>query len=77
MNIYSDVTEKCYSNIYDSQNELLEKFKSGNAVDFFAIWEKYLPAKIRNDDAVAQKLEFYLNIYFAIYPLKNNQQVLE
>lgn len=36
---------------------------------------EHLPENIRNDDAVAQKLEFYLNVHFAIYPLKHGQNV--
>ena len=54
---------------------MLQLFQNGHADEFFAVWEQFLPSKIRNEDAVAQKLEFYLNIYFAIYPLKHNQKV--
>ena len=57
------------------QSEMLQLFQNGHADEFFAVWDQFLPSKIRNEDAVAQKLEFYLNIYFAIYPLKHNQKV--
>ena len=59
------------------QAELLQLFEDGHAEEFFIVWEQLLPAKIRNEDAVAQKLEFYLYIYFAIYPLKHNRKVGE
>jgi hypothetical protein len=44
--------------------------KTGKRTDFFHLWNQCISEKIRNEDAVSQKLEFYLNIYFAIYPLK-------
>lgn len=48
----------------------MELFHNGKRKKFFDVWSSSLPKTIRDNDSVAQKIEFYLNIYFAIYPLK-------
>ncbi|XP_053379152.1 lisH domain-containing protein ARMC9-like isoform X2 [Mercenaria mercenaria] len=53
-----------------AQNGLMELFHNGKRKRFFDVWNSSLPKSLRDNDSVAQKLEFYLNIYFAIYPLK-------
>lgn len=53
-----------------AQNELMELFHNGKRKKFFEVWSASLPKSVRDNDSVAQKIEFYLNIYFAIYPLK-------
>lgn len=57
------------------QNEMVTYFEAGQGTEFFQMWTEYLPENIRNQDTVAQKLEFYLNIYFAIYPIKHGTGV--
>ena len=52
------------------QNEIMEAFHNGKAKKCFDLWHSNLSKTLRDTDSVAQKLEFYLNIYFAIYPLK-------
>ncbi|KAM9316940.1 lisH domain-containing protein ARMC9 [Gastrophryne carolinensis] len=54
------------------QKDLLNAFEDGDRKSFFEKWEEYVPADSRSNDPMAQKLEFYLNIHFAIFPLKNN-----
>ena len=34
---------------------------------FFEYWQKYIPVNIRLHDERANKIEFYLQIYFLIY----------
>ena len=51
---------------------MLQNYRTGNRRPFFTLWNEFLPANIRNDDSVAQKLEFYLHIYFAVYPIKHD-----
>lgn len=51
---------------------MIKAFTDGRRKDFFVLWEKFLPETLRNTDPVAQKLEFYLQIYFAVYPLRNS-----
>ncbi|XP_033763638.1 lisH domain-containing protein ARMC9-like isoform X2 [Pecten maximus] len=52
------------------QNDLMQQFHKGKRDRCFKLWNENLPPNVRDSDAVAKKLEFYLNIYFAIYPIK-------
>ncbi|KAM7104518.1 lisH domain-containing protein ARMC9 isoform 2-T2 [Molossus nigricans] len=56
------------------QRDLLAAFDSGDQKVFFDLWEEYIPSSIRDGDSLAQKLEFYLHIHFAIYLLKHSVQ---
>uniref|UniRef100_A0A5F9CXF2 LisH domain-containing protein ARMC9 n=1 Tax=Oryctolagus cuniculus TaxID=9986 RepID=A0A5F9CXF2_RABIT len=53
------------------QKDLLAAFDSGDQKVFFHLWEEHVPSSVRDGDCVAQKLEFYLHIHFAIYLLKH------
>ncbi|XP_075427068.1 lisH domain-containing protein ARMC9 isoform X2 [Ascaphus truei] len=52
------------------QKDLASAFDDGDRKVFFELWEEHVPPETRNGDALAQKLEFYLHIHFAIFPLK-------
>ncbi|XP_052606496.1 lisH domain-containing protein ARMC9 isoform X4 [Peromyscus californicus insignis] len=52
------------------QKDLVAAFDSGDQKLFFDLWEGHVPSSIRDTDSLAQKLEFYLHIHFAIYLLK-------
>ncbi|XP_066477875.1 lisH domain-containing protein ARMC9 [Tiliqua scincoides] len=52
--------------------DLLASFTSGDQDVFFELWEEHVPSAIRDNEAVTQKLEFYLHIHFAIFLLKHN-----
>ena len=54
---------------------MLKQFHLGKSLEFFQLWNEYLPESVRLEDIVAQKLEFYLHIYFAIHPLKKGETV--
>ncbi|XP_044531596.1 lisH domain-containing protein ARMC9 [Gracilinanus agilis] len=54
------------------QKDLLTAFESGAQKAFFELWEEQVPADTRAADTLAQKLEFYLHIHFAIFPLKHS-----
>ncbi|XP_036110540.1 lisH domain-containing protein ARMC9 isoform X2 [Molossus molossus] len=56
------------------QRDLLAAFDSGDQKVFFDLWEEHIPSSIRDGDSLAQKLEFYLHIHFAIYLLKHSVQ---
>ena len=45
-------------------------FKVGSRKEFFLLWDSNIPESVKSNDPVCKKLEFYLNIYFAIYPIK-------
>lgn len=54
------------------QKDLLSLFDDGEMKVFFNLWTENVPAHVRDSDPAVQKLEFYLHIHFAIYPLKNS-----
>jgi hypothetical protein len=39
----------------------------GNKQDFFGVWDKLVPQKIKDTDYDCKKLEFNLHIYFVVY----------
>ena len=41
----------------------------GEREEVLRLWDNFVPPLLRKSDKNAQKLEFYLNIFFAIYPL--------
>ncbi|XP_016111305.1 lisH domain-containing protein ARMC9-like isoform X2 [Sinocyclocheilus grahami] len=51
--------------------DFLSSFNDGDYKVFSELWAKTIPPEIRDFDPVAQKLEFYLQIHFTIYPLKS------
>ncbi|XP_069473663.1 lisH domain-containing protein ARMC9 isoform X3 [Ambystoma mexicanum] len=59
------------SNTLMLQKDLITSFEDGDRKVFFELWKEHIPPEIRDSDPLAQKLEFYLHIHFAIYPLKH------
>ncbi|KAF7236974.1 LisH domain-containing protein ARMC9 [Varanus komodoensis] len=63
------------SSVKDSKaliiQDLLTSFTDGDQEVFFELWEEHIPSPVRDSEAVAQKLEFYLHIHFAIFLLKH------
>ena len=45
-----------------------QAFNTGNRDNFFQLWNRYVPIMIRQEDLICQKLEFYLQIYFSVFP---------
>ena len=56
-----------FSNITESN--LLKFFGLGRKNEFFKSWKRIIPNHIRLREPPLQKLEFYIQVYFAIYPL--------
>ncbi|XP_009947738.1 PREDICTED: lisH domain-containing protein ARMC9 [Leptosomus discolor] len=54
------------------QKDLLTAFENGEQKVFFQLWEEHISSSVRDNDLVAQKLEFYLHIHFATYLLKHS-----
>ncbi|XP_032924424.1 lisH domain-containing protein ARMC9 isoform X2 [Catharus ustulatus] len=52
------------------QEGMLRAFEDGDQKVFFRLWEERILSLGRDSDPVAQNLEFYLQIYFAIFLLK-------
>nr|XP_033814066.1 lisH domain-containing protein ARMC9 isoform X2 [Geotrypetes seraphini] len=55
-----------------AQKDLVMAFEAGDRKVFFELWEEHVSPGIRDNESVAQKLEFYLNIHFAIFPWKHS-----
>ncbi|KFZ68164.1 LisH domain-containing protein ARMC9, partial [Podiceps cristatus] len=54
------------------QKDLLTAFENGEQKVFFQLWQEHISSSVRDNDLVAQKLEFYLHIHFATYLLKHS-----
>ncbi|NXY45068.1 ARMC9 protein, partial [Ceuthmochares aereus] len=54
------------------QKDLLMAFENGEQKVFFQLWEENISSSVRDDDPVAEKLEFYLHVHFATYLLKHS-----
>ncbi|EDV24286.1 uncharacterized protein TRIADDRAFT_57604 [Trichoplax adhaerens] len=50
------------------QSDLISAYKNGDHTEFFSLWNTSLPPETLNADKECQRLEFSLQIYFAIYP---------
>uniref|UniRef100_F7B890 LisH domain-containing protein ARMC9 n=1 Tax=Ciona intestinalis TaxID=7719 RepID=F7B890_CIOIN len=53
-----------------AQNNLLLEFDSGESLNFWRLWEENVPFEIRSKDQTCQRLEFYIQIHFAVYPIR-------
>lgn len=42
---------------------------SGKKQEFFKLWNRIIPIHVKTSELKVQKLEFYMQMYFAIYPL--------
>ncbi|XP_064313575.1 lisH domain-containing protein ARMC9 isoform X2 [Phalacrocorax carbo] len=54
------------------QKDLLTAFENGEQKVFFQLWEDCISSSVRDNEPVAQKLEFYLHVHFATYLLKHS-----
>uniref|UniRef100_A0A8D3C8R2 LisH domain-containing protein ARMC9 n=1 Tax=Scophthalmus maximus TaxID=52904 RepID=A0A8D3C8R2_SCOMX len=52
--------------------DLLSSFDDGDHKVFFELWTENIPSEVKDTDAEAQRLEFYLHIHFTIYPLRRH-----
>ncbi|XP_037262875.1 lisH domain-containing protein ARMC9 isoform X2 [Falco biarmicus] len=59
------------SNALPVQKDLLTAFENGEQEVFFQLWEDHISSSVRDNEPVAQKLEFYLHVYFAVYLFKH------
>lgn len=48
---------------------MMNSWEGGKAGEFFALWERHLPADVRKRDPTAKKIEWYSQLYFALYEL--------
>ncbi|KAJ3176670.1 LisH domain-containing protein armc9 [Irineochytrium annulatum] len=55
--------------IEEMQNRFQLAFQDGNRDEFFGLWDANFPVELRQSDPMYQKMEFQLNIYFAVFPI--------
>ena len=51
------------------KDRMLRALDAGEREEVLRLWDNFVPPVLRRTDKNAQKLEFYLNIFFAIFPL--------
>ena len=68
---------KFYSTNYRdiSDASLLKFFDTGNKVEFFKQWKRLIPNHMKLIEPTLCKLDFYLEIYFALYPIMGNKPI--
>jgi hypothetical protein len=74
--INEKIKNKKYQNVKFSEanlESLLEShFSAGKKAEFFQIWNRMIPSHIKLRESNVEKVEFFLQIYFAIYPILPN-----
>ena len=68
---------KFYFNQYKdiSDSSLLNYFESGNKQEFFKQWKRLIPNHMKLIEPTLCKLDFNLEIYFALFPIMGNKPV--
>ena len=51
------------------KERILRALDRGEREEVLRLWDSFVPPLLRRSDKNAQKLEFYLHIFFSIYPL--------
>jgi len=49
--------------------QVMAAFDAGREEELFALWESYVPPLVRKRDRTCLKLEFYVHIFFAVWPM--------
>ncbi|KAG1671387.1 hypothetical protein FOA52_011884 [Chlamydomonas sp. UWO 241] len=55
---------------------MLRYFDEGKRDAFFTAWQQFVPASAVSFDLLTLKLEFYLSVYFSVYPVLPSSSVL-
>jgi len=58
-----------------SDSSLLNYFESGNKVEFFKQWMRLIPNHMKLVEPALCKLDFNLEIYFALFPIMGNKPI--
>ncbi|KAI9334924.1 hypothetical protein BDR26DRAFT_1009498 [Obelidium mucronatum] len=51
------------------KNRFMIAFHDGNRAEFFKQWDQHFPPNTVKSDPLYQKLEFQVNVYFAVFPI--------
>ena len=70
---------KFYSSTYKdiSDTSLIKYFESGNKIEFFKQWKRLIPNHMKLIEPTLCKLDFYLEIYFALFPIMGNKPITQ
>ena len=70
-------TGKFYSTLYKDVSDscLIKYFESGNKIEFFKQWKRLIPNHMKLIEPTLCKLDFYLEIYFALFPIMGNKPI--
>ena len=58
-----------------SDSSLLNYFESGNKIEFFKQWKRLIPNHMKLTEPALCKLDFNLEIYFALFPIMGNKPI--
>ncbi|ORY46927.1 hypothetical protein BCR33DRAFT_715327 [Rhizoclosmatium globosum] len=67
--ISSDEDPEAASRLEEVKNRFIIAFHDGDRKEFFKLWDQHFPPKIVKTDPLYQKIEFQVNIYFAVFPI--------
>lgn len=57
------------SNTSNFHKQLLDFYYSGNREQFYVLWRQNISTEARNQNFTYLKIEFYVSLYFCLYPL--------
>lgn len=60
--------------ITKTKNNLCEAFDDGNRSDFFNLWEAAICEETRETSIECQKIEFQIQVHFAVAPLRKKDE---
>ena len=60
-----------------SDTSLIKYFESGNKVEFFKQWKRLIPNHMKLIEPTLCKLDYYLEIYFALFPIMGNKPITQ
>ena len=80
-----EISTKIKSKLYTStkflqnsfQSILESNFFSGKKSEFFKLWNRKIPSHLKSKEISLEKLEFFLQIYFAVFPILGDKKNLK
>jgi len=60
-----------------NQLQLEAYFLSGKKSEFFKLWNRIIPSHLKSKEILLEKLEFFLQIYFGVFPILGDKKNLK
>jgi len=67
--------DPCEGEAETTKSILINKFLTGDTKEFWTLWKKSIPKSYLTDGSV-ERLEFLIQLYFAVYPMISNEHLL-